>query len=128
MKQVAAAIVVSRGRILIARRKKGQSHEGFWEFPGGKVEPGETPQQCLERELLEELGLKVRAGRVLGESIDRSGHGTFAILAVTAEIMEGELLLNVHDRLEWADFHDLEGYDLLPADRELWGSIKDILR
>ena len=124
MIKVAAAIIISRGRILIARRGKGQSHEGLWEFPGGKVEPDENPQQCLERELLEELGLKVQAGRVLGESIDRSDHGSFKILAVTARILEGELLPSVHDRVEWTDLNDLEGFDLLPADRELWNNIK----
>jgi len=62
MLQVVAAIVEREGRILICRRRPEQSHPLKWEFPGGKVEPGETPAQALQRELAEELDLRVAAG------------------------------------------------------------------
>jgi len=68
MKRVTAAILFKDGKVLIARRKQGQSHAGLWEFPGGKIEDSETPQACLERELEEEHGLRVRSGRIIAES------------------------------------------------------------
>ena len=57
MKRVSAALIEQRGEFLIARRSAQDTLGGFWEFPGGKVEKGETPQECLEREILEELVL-----------------------------------------------------------------------
>lgn len=101
--------------------------EGFWELPGGKVEPGETPQQCLERELREELGIVVKAGRVIGRSTHAGTHGTFLIIAVEARIKSGEIRPTVHDSIAWADPDELTGFTLLPADRELLEPIRDLL-
>ena len=69
MKQVTAAIIIRDGKVLLTRRKQGESLAGFWEFPGGKIEKGETPQECLERELKEELGLNTCAGDLLTECV-----------------------------------------------------------
>ena len=125
LKQVAAAVIISDGKVLIARRKKGERHEGLWEFPGGKIEPGETPQLCLERELFEELGLKVKAGQLIAESVDRSDHGSFTIMAIEAQITGGCMKLNVHDQVIWAEINRLLAFDLAPADHELVEMIKD---
>lgn len=65
MKQVAAAIVFDDGKVLVTRRAAGQKLAGFWEFPGGKLEPGEDVQSCIVRELQEELGVASTAGEVL---------------------------------------------------------------
>jgi 8-oxo-dGTP diphosphatase len=119
MKRVAAGILIKDGKVLIARRKLGQSHAGLWEFPGGKIEENETPQECLERELEEELGLLVRAGRIIAESEDRSDHGSFIILAIEAELVGGEITLKVHDTAKWVGLEALSTYRLAPADREL---------
>ena len=59
MQIVTCAVIEKDGRILIARRKSGDHMAGKWEFPGGNIEPGETPEQCLKRELLEELGVEI---------------------------------------------------------------------
>jgi 8-oxo-dGTP diphosphatase len=126
MKQVAAAVIISGGKILIARRKMGEPHAGYWEFPGGKVEEGESPQECLERELIEELGLKVRAGEIIARSEDRSGHGSFTIMAIEAELLGGEIKLTVHDRVDWVNIKDLQTVKLAPADEELVQAIRDI--
>ena len=119
MKRVTAAILFKDGKVLIARRKQGQSHAGLWEFPGGKIEDSETPQACLERELEEELGLRVRAGRIIAESEDHADHGSFIILAVEAELVGGEITLKVHDAFQWASLQDLSTYRFAPADRDL---------
>ena len=65
---VTAAIIRKNGKVLIARRARGQHLEGLWEFPGGKIENGETPEACLKRELFEEFGIDVRIGRFIAES------------------------------------------------------------
>lgn len=125
MNRVAAAVIIKDGNVLIARRKDGEPHAGYWEFPGGKVEEAESPQECLERELIEELGLLVRAGKIIAESEDHSEHGTFTILAIEAELLSGEVTLTVHDRMEWVNIKDLPGYRLAPADKALAEKIRD---
>ncbi len=124
MIRVAAGIIVKDGKVLIARRKKGQSHAGLWEFPGGKIEGSETPQECLERELEEELGIKVLPGRIIAEGLDHSSHGSFAILAIKAEFVSGEITLAVHDAALWVDLEALPNCRLAPADRELLDKIQ----
>jgi 8-oxo-dGTP diphosphatase len=123
MERVAAGILIKDGKVLIARRKQGQSHAGLWEFPGGKIEDNETPQECLERELEEELGIKVKPGRIIAESEDHSDHGSFAILAIKAEFISGEITLGVHDAARWVGFEALSTYRLAPADRDLIGKV-----
>ncbi|MGO4372492.1 (deoxy)nucleoside triphosphate pyrophosphohydrolase [Paenibacillus sp. MCAF20] len=78
MIEVAAAIIEDEaGRILIARRSKGKSQEGMWEFPGGKLEPGETPEECLRRELLEEMGITIEPYAYVG--VNEHDYGTVKI-------------------------------------------------
>ncbi len=127
MRAVAAAVIIRDGRVLIARRKAGEPMEGFWELPGGKVEHGETPQQCLERELREELGVVVKAGRIIGSSTHAHDHGIFLVIAVEARIENGEPRPVVHDRIAWADLEELKGHNLLSADRDLIEPISVLL-
>jgi len=124
MIRVAAGIIVHEGKVLIARRKQGQNHGGLWEFPGGKIEVNETPQECLVRELHEELGIEVEAGRIVAEAWDRSGHGSFVILAVEAGLVSGSIRPTVHDEVKWVSWEDLPAYPLAPADRELLEKIR----
>ena len=65
MRQVSGACLEKDGKILIARRKTGDNLAGKWEFPGGKLEPGETPEACLKRELKEEFGVETRIGEFI---------------------------------------------------------------
>ncbi len=113
---VTAAVIVREGRVLIVRRGPGERHAGFWEFPGGKIRPGETPQACLERELREELGIWTRAGEIFAVSEHRYDHGTVRLIAISTEIESGDVALSVHDRAEWARIEALGAYELLPAD------------
>ncbi len=127
-KVVAAAIIRRDGEILIARRRVGLKLAGYWEFPGGKVEPNETPQQCLERELLEELGVVSHAGEIVAESDYAYEHGYFKILAINAQLEDLNFFLTVHDQAVWVKVEDLLHYRLLPADlsiveklqKEIW--------
>lgn len=114
--QVAAAVVYRNGNILITRRAPGEKLAGMWEFPGGKLEPGETPQSCIVRELREELGVESDAGEILTTSVFAYPGGTIELIAVTVSLRSAVLTLHVHDRAEWVTPPDLLGYELAPAD------------
>ncbi len=116
MKIVTAAIIRNENCILLARRRKGQKLEGYWEFPGGKIEEGETPQSCLERELQEELCVKAVAGKIITESIYEYSHGIIKLLAIETKLLSGKIQLSVHDKAEWVPVEYLCSYELAPAD------------
>jgi 8-oxo-dGTP diphosphatase len=113
---VTAAIIRRNGSVLLARRSSGEKLAGFWEFPGGKVEDGETSEECLVRELEEELGIRAVIGRKCAESLHQYDHGKFRIVAYIADWLTGDLCPRVHDRVEWVKIRDLGKYQLLPAD------------
>lgn len=114
--QVAAAVVYRDGSILITRRAPGEKLAGMWEFPGGKLESGETPQSCIVRELREELGVNSDAGEILTTSVYTYPGGTIELIAVFVSLKSTVLTLQVHDKVEWVKPQDLLGYDLAPAD------------
>lgn len=116
MKTVAAAVFRRGETVLLTRRQPGQKLAGFWEFPGGKVEAGETLQACLEREIAEELGWIIRAGESIATSEHVYEHGAIRLVALAAEILSGVLRPSVHDRLEWVPVARLLEYRLSPAD------------
>jgi 8-oxo-dGTP diphosphatase len=116
MKLVTAAIIVRDGNVLLTRRKQGERLAGHWEFPGGKVEEGESPQECLERELFEELGVRAKADSIVAESEYHYEHGSIRLLALSTKIEETEFLLRVHDRADWVPVTRLLEYKLAPAD------------
>ena len=120
---VAAAVIIRNGSLLICRRAEGERLAGFWEFPGGKIEPGETPQECIERELFEELGVESRAGEILGRSRYSYDHGEVELFGIRAELINRPephevppLKLNVHDEYAWTEPSALMSFKLAPAD------------
>jgi 8-oxo-dGTP diphosphatase len=115
-KRVTAAILRDGSRILLTRRSQDQKQAGCWEFPGGKVEPGETPQEALARELQEELALTCSIGNKITESQYSYDHGCFIIMAYEAKIISGAIKLTVHDKAEWVEADMLTTYNLSPAD------------
>ena len=119
MLKVTAAIIIEEGRTLIAERPAGGRHPGAWEFPGGKVEPGETPEECLARELKEELGIEVEVVEKLAEVVHNYDDATVELMAFRCAITKGtpqNLGCSAH---EFVPLERLEEYDLLPPDREL---------
>jgi len=113
---VAAAIIVEAGRVLVTRRGPGRSMAGLWEFPGGKLEPRETPQACIVRELAEELAIEAEAGEVLAESVHVGAGGAIKLIAVAVRRLSGRLVLSEHDACLWATADDLHALPLAPAD------------
>lgn len=116
MKEVTAAIIIKDKKIFIARRAQGEKFAGGWEFPGGKIEAFETPEECLRRELYEEFGIETKVGDFIAESIYEYPTGSIRLLAFIVDIISGEICLTVHDAYRWVDVCDLLNYDLLPAD------------
>ncbi len=116
MIDVTAAIICRDGKCLIARRAPGDRHAGKWEFPGGKVNPAETPQNGLVREIREEFAIDVVVHELVAKSIHVYDHGKIRLLAYRVTWTSGELILMVHDQIAWVPPDRLLEYDLLPAD------------
>lgn len=115
MKVVTAAIVQRDGKYLVCRRKTPPL-EGKWEFPGGKLEPGETPEQCLRRELKEELGVDAQVGDFFAETTYKYEFGAIRLQAYSVKLEPEEIKLRVHDAFFWGTPRELLDLDLLPAD------------
>ncbi|PKM98244.1 MAG: 8-oxo-dGTP diphosphatase MutT [Elusimicrobia bacterium HGW-Elusimicrobia-3] len=115
MRQVTAAVMEKGGRILLARRKNG-ALAGKWEFPGGKLEPGETPEACLRRELMEEFGVEAEIGAFVCSSKFEYKHLPIELLVYRARHLAGEFKLTDHSAIEWVKPGDLSSYDLSAAD------------
>lgn len=113
---VAAAVVHLDGKILITRRAPGQKLAGMWEFPGGKLEHGETPQDCIIRELREELGVESVAGEILTSTMYTYPGGAIELIAVIVVLQSTQFTLQVHDLFEWVRPQELLQHDLAPAD------------
>lgn len=116
MIKVAAAILIKNNELLIARRPYGDSLANCWEFPGGKIEAGETPEQCLAREILEELGLKIRVNEFFCKSRFDYPNKSIMLFAYYCELVSGEAQLNAHDQIDWVLVSQLENYSFAPAD------------
>jgi 8-oxo-dGTP diphosphatase len=116
---VTAAVIERDGCVLLTRRGPGRRHTGLWEFPGGRVESGESPEACLARELSEELGINARVGRLLGEErfrVPDSGEDLRILFYAVTGDFEG-MVLRDHDKAEWVAVSELASYPLVPADR-----------
>ena len=127
MRDVTAAIILEDCKILIARRAQDQKFAGGWEFPGGKVENGETPEECLRRELLEEFEIDTKVKEFFAESIYEYPQGSIRLLAYLVDIISGEIVLTVHDDYKWVNINDLLKYDLLPADVLIVNKMMEVL-
>ena len=91
------------GRVLACRRPEGKHLGGLWEFPGGKVEPGESPAEALVRELREELGIETEVAGALTPVVWDYGRGPIRLIPFFCRIVSGEPQPHEHDALEWVD-------------------------
>lgn len=111
---VVGAAIIDRGRLLAARRTRPPELAGAWEFPGGKVEPGETERQALVRECREELGVEVRVGRRVGAACPLAGDLVMHVW--TAAVLRGVPEAREHDALRWLTESELFDVPWVPAD------------
>jgi len=120
MLSVVAAVIESGGKILVCQRRRGDAFELLWEFPGGKVKPGETPEQALARELLEELGVAATIGPELFRTQHRYAELSDALeLKFFSASVDVAAIQNLaFETMEWRERASLPDLDFLPADRE----------
>ncbi len=121
---VAAGLIVRGGEVLIGQRREDQPMASLWEFPGGKIEPGETAEQALARELSEELGIQATVGAPVTRIRHNYRHGGAVDLQFFAvHEFTGEIDNQIYQQVRWVRLEDLTGYDFLAADR---GLIRDL--
>jgi len=129
--QVVGAAIVDDGRVLVAQRSSGP-YRGLWEFPGGKVEPGESDLSALVRECTEELGVSIVpqafVGEVLLDGVVGGGAPGASTLRVWwARLADGHPVAHEHAALRWVRAEDLEALDWIPADRPLLPAVRSLL-
>ena len=111
-----AAIIINKNRILIGKRKDEDIGGGKWEFPGGKIEIGETNSEALERELYEELGISVKIGKELMNYEHMFKTTIYNISFMEIIDYEGEIRNNAHSEIKWVKFSNLLEYDFISGD------------
>ena len=119
MIHVTAALIERDGKMLIAQRRRGEYLELKWELPGGKVEDGETPEECLRREMAEEFMVNVEVGDFMGSIIHSYSDLTVCLMAYRVELLSEVSVMNNHEKVLWVNVSELGSYDLAPADRVL---------
>ncbi len=123
MIRVVAGIIIRKNTVLIARRAPHKTMAGKWEFPGGKIESGESPERALEREIGEEFGVVVRAERYIATNLHDYEDFSIELLAYRANYVKGEFKLSDHDQIAWVNKEQLKNYDLAAADIPLIDNI-----
>jgi 8-oxo-dGTP diphosphatase len=126
---VACALVDVDGRVLICKRPQGKSLAGLWEFPGGKVEAGETPEAALIREMDEELGITITQSCLAPFVFASHTYETFHLMMplYLCRRWSGVVVAKEHEALAWVKPNALSDYDMPPADAPLIAYLKDFL-
>ncbi len=116
---VVAALILRGKEVFICQRKAGTAMGLQWEFPGGKIEPGETPEEALRRELQEELGIEAKIGPYIAEVQHnyRNG-GSIHLRFFAVHHFQGDIQNRVFEDMRWAELRDLPAYNFLAADRK----------
>ncbi|KEP70422.1 8-oxo-dGTP diphosphatase MutT [Thioclava sp. BHET1] len=125
----AVALIDVEGRILLAQRPEGKSMAGLWEFPGGKVEPGETPEACLIRELREELGIETQESCLAPLTFASHSYEGFHLLMplFACRKWTGQVAPQEGQQLSWVKANALRDYPMPPADEPLIPILRDWL-
>ena len=113
---VVAGIIINQNKILIGKRKDKDIGGGKWEFPGGKIEVGETNSEALKRELYEELGISVKIGKELMNYEHMFKTTIYNISFMEIIDYEGEIRNNAHSEIKWVKFSNLLEYDFISGD------------
>ena len=127
MKQVTAAILLRNGKCLIGKRCADDFLGGLWELPGGKIEPGETPEECLKREMKEEFSIDVEVRGHFADTIHHYADRSIKLMAYFIHWSGETLELHAHDEISWVDRQTIDAYEFAPADLPFIERLKDWL-
>lgn len=124
---VVAALIIKEEKVLLAKRKTGDKEVlGKWEFPGGKVESGESETNAIERDIKEEFELKIKAEKFITNSICEYSTKIVDLKLYKCKYISGEFNLHDHSEYKYIDLNELLNYDLAPADIPLAKYIKEM--
>ena len=113
---VAAVICDNENRILITKRNLKKSQGGLWEFPGGKIEDGETKEQAIIREIKEELDIDIKVDKYIDEKVFNYPEKDINLIAMKCSIFDGTIVLKEHEDAKWVTSSELINYNFAPAD------------
>jgi 8-oxo-dGTP diphosphatase len=119
MIDVACAIIIERGKILLTQNSENSSNPYKWEFPGGKVENGESYANAITREIQEELQIKINVIKALVPVSYNYPHLQIQLIPFVCELYPGKIMLTEHRDYRWVDLHEMATFDLASADREI---------
>lgn len=122
--RVVAGFVIKNGTLLVAQRSQNMSNAGKWEFPGGKVEVGESDQSAIIRELREELGVTVHPHEIVGEVLDSSSDPQIHLIGIRCSLESGAPRALEHAEVRWMHPEALAGLDLCRSDIALLSNLK----
>ena len=126
-KVIVAAVIITAGRVLACERSAPPEVAGRWEFPGGKVEPGETDQQALARECQEELGVRVEVDDRVGPDVPLA-HGRAVLRVFAVRLLEGDVPRALeHTSMRWLAEDELDSVHWLPADKPIVAELPALL-
>jgi 8-oxo-dGTP diphosphatase len=126
----ACALIDGEGRVLLSKRPEGKPLAGLWEFPGGKMEPGETPERALVRELKEELGITLLASELTPLTFTSHPYTAFHLLMPVYACRRWQGIITPHEgqELAWVEPEALDAYEMPPADEPLKETLQRLLR
>lgn len=127
MTQVVAAIIKKGNKFFLARRARHKTLAGKWEFPGGKIDLYETPEQAVERELYEEFGMRTETGRHLATIVHDYKDFKIELMAYESSYIEGGFELTDHDQIKWLTWEEIKSYDLAEADVHLLEKLQGLV-
>ncbi len=126
MIEVTCAIIQCEGKILITQRSEDMPHPLQWEFPGGKLKPGESPVRCIVREIKEELGVTVEVDGLLPSVTHDYGDQSIRLIPFICSMGEEQIFLHQHKANRWIKREELVDYDVLEADLKIIDRLKDL--
>jgi len=123
---VIAGLISNNGKYLIAKRNMSKSLGGLWEFPGGKLSDDETPQECLKRELMEELHIDADIGGYICKNTHEYNDFTIELHLYEVNSFSGEVIQTEHEEIQWVPLSEFNGYVFAPADIPLINKLREV--